>query len=198
MEEKTGSRKFKLWPVDANVITSIIAVIVAGLALWVGYIAYLKQKAALETELRPYLSIQLHRGKYLDIDDNSRQVYIKDFHIENGTSYLDIPCSWKNTGKIPALDIEAEYSGPVQDSQIFASTAVTNDVAPDDRSAFHVPWVNVSGYTDKNFETTLRIKYRGNKDIDPRTYTSSLLLQFERKQMDKGLFILKWSKIKFD
>jgi len=217
-EKKLKSKKSKFWKKAAfwKVVAWVIPTTIAILAFWNTCSTNRYQTAALKAEKRPLLIIRLERGDYIDIDRKSGRWVIKDFFCEdqdrrkipftnplceNKPHYLELPISWVNTQVITATGIEAYYYGPKQQKQQFVWPDQSNEI-PYFHQKGHEPHINVSGYTDKDeFTTELRVKYRGIKEIDERTYTSSLKLKFEKtkgKDADRGLFFLKRPESHYD
>jgi len=162
--------------------------------------SFSSQKAALQAELRPYLTIQLHPGEkeYLKIANNG-QLYIDKLHND---IFMVLPISWANIGKIPALNVEVEYSGPVQNNVRIISADDSDNIIAGGRSGINRAWINVAGIKDNKdiseFETVLQVRYQGNEEIDSRIYISRLKLNFKKRIVNENaVFILTKSKIEF-
>jgi hypothetical protein len=154
-----------------------------------------QDKVRLETELRPYLIIQLHSGvnEYLRKDGNS-QLYWDSLYEK---IFLVLPFKIRNVGKIPAINIKAEYVSPTQKTSFLLGERA-NNIPPDtETSETFRPHINISSVLndDKEFEVNLRIRYKGNDEIDPRTYYSLLTLLVV-KRID-GVYDIKDSNFKF-
>jgi hypothetical protein len=134
----------------------------------------------LQAELRPYLVPQLvPDGVNLFRDGNS------EFSLPiYRNSFLLFPFVLMNVGKIPAINIKANYDSPSQKNVFFelGDSVILPDAKP---TALYRPWVNISSIINdkqaQNFNVSLKILYNGNDEIDQgRNYYSLLSLTLEK------------------
>ncbi|MDD5692359.1 MAG: hypothetical protein PHP10_04190 [Candidatus Omnitrophica bacterium] len=150
----------------------------------------------LQAELRPYLIIKLEPGEdeFLRKDGNSQQFFICCYN----DSYLILPFKIKNVGKLPAINIKAQYDSPTQHDVSFELGE--NNISPDsETSETFRPHINIASIVndDKSeiFEITLKIAYMGNEELDPRVYYSLLKLSIVKRGKDR--YDIKGSDFKF-
>ncbi len=185
---------------------AIATIVIAGASV-LGYLTQLKSvaisqaaenrdKIRLQAELRPYLIVELGPGdgEYLWRDDNSH-LYCS---IYDG-KFLILPLIIKNVGKLPAINIKADYVSPVQQDKIELGE---NMLSPDGSSMGPFrPWINISDLITKNykgeFKVILSVHYMGNKEIDPRTHVSNLFLQLKRIDGKKPVFEILSTNFEF-
>ncbi len=173
-------------------IATVMMVIVSCQMANIAKISANQDKVRLEAELRPYLIIELRPAPnidgrsvpdilpgYLERDGNSRLFFTGFFE---GSKFL-IPFVLKNVGRIPAINVKATYTSPSQpDVPIqLGDNAILSDAQP---TALYHPHVNVSTILNndelKSFNIFLEVTYKGNEDIDPRTYHSLLNLSLSK------------------
>lgn len=164
-------------------------------------------EAALKAEFRPYLIYKL-----------APSIYEKDLKIADGIGiYFEysnqdnfiLPFRFENSGKIAALNVNPTWTGEgieennnhkvkLQNPTPIASPGEIGHIMPEGSSSAittHRPQINLQSIKNKKINKlyiTLEVKYQGNHEIDDnRVYSSKLLIEFEKKQMnDKLLFIL--------
>lgn len=127
----------------------------------------------LQAELRPYLIVQLMPGvnEGLQKDGNSQLslVCIDSWHFT-------LPFRIRNVGKMPAINVDAQYITPTQESSFAVGE---NSISPDSiTSEIFYPWLNISNQVNdgKPFTISVKITYKGNDEVDARGYYSLLIL----------------------
>lgn len=145
-----------------------------------------QDKARLQSELRPYLFIQLTPQQNLRRNENTLQNPDERFQIDDQSvmyflkfsdmNYLELPFRIKNVGKIPAINIKAEYN-ILSTTQPFNLGNKGVHIAPNEETPqTYRPSINISTVTNdsKPFDFNIKITYQGLSEIESGTYISTL------------------------
>lgn len=152
----------------------------------------------LQTELRPYLTIQPEFGveEGLRKNSNSQMTFVCCYQETN----FVLPFSIKNVGKIPALNISAKYDSPDGENVSINLAEGNISISPDAALGTFRPHINIHNVLKNSikteFQINLKISYEGNNEIDKRKYISTLKLTVQATQ-DPRVYIINQSTFSF-
>ena len=125
-------------------------------------------------------------------DKETGRLYVDEL---NENDEMILPIYWKNVGKLPAFNIEAAYSrGNLKNIPIEPPNNISDLIPGVPMSS--TPFINLKDVLEKekSFKVVILLKFNGYEEIDKKTYSSELILNFEK---DKDRFYLRPSKLKF-